>query len=122
LKAKSPLTSKKFDYRGVKYFFELKDEMSDLSVDIFYECENHQPRRFLGVCDELDLRRDQIPAEYSTSNYIQDGSVSSKPPQTVDDFLIECHRNAIKHIDRLIEFEAKINMDFHVLAARLDIK
>lgn len=117
---KPPLTSKKFEYKGCKYYFQLDDELYDLAIDVYFEFPDHQPWKHLGVCAELEIAREKYPTDYMVNRFISSGNPrTGAVPQSTDEFLIECHKDAMACIDKVEEFVLKMNMDFHLFAAKI---
>lgn len=117
---KPPKRSKKFEYKSCKYYFQLDSELYDLAIDVFFEFSDHQPWKHLGVCSELEISRKEYPTEYYTNNqFMSLSSGKSDPSQTIDEFLIACHKSAMAVIDKIEEFIQKMDMDFHLFAAKI---
>jgi hypothetical protein len=115
---KPPKRSKQFEYKNCKYYFQLDSELYDLAIDVFYEFPDHQPWKHLGVCSELEISRKEYPTEYYTNQFMSALS-KSDPSQTIDEFLIACHKGAMAIIDKIEEFTQKMDMDFHLFAAKI---
>lgn len=116
-----PKKSKQFEYRECKYSFELLAEIDDLTVETSYEFPDHRPvhKDYNGA----HLIGEPIPSEYTSNSFMQphfaSPGTSVSKFKDVDGFLIDCHKKATSRIDAIIELTDKMDLDFHVLAARV---